>query len=64
MANAKKEIAAELKERVKDQVRALLKAENVNIADVQSAEVVLGGCVLPTKCLEAYRSILEEHNNF
>lgn len=64
MANAKKEIAAELKERVKDQVRALLKAENVNIADVQSAEAVLRGCVLPTKCLEAYRSILEEHNNF
>lgn len=64
MTNAKKEIALKVKERAKEQVKALLRAENINIADVESAEASLRGCVLPKKCLEAYRSILEEHNSF
>lgn len=63
MTSEKNEIALKAKELVKEQVKALLISEGIDIADVESAEASLSGCALPKKCLEAYRSILEEHNN-
>lgn len=58
------EIAQRVKERVKESVLALLKAEGVDITDTEGAQAALKGCALPKKCLEAYREILDEHNSF